>query len=414
MSFLDLQLDLELLQPLADNDFIEATDIQTQAIPAIMEGVDLLACAATGSGKTLAFVLPALQHLLDQQDRPVDAPRVLILTPTRELASQILQVVEKHTGLTDIRAGMLVGGVPYGNQQKLLTEGVDLLVATPGRLLEMDEKGWLDLSVVQQLIIDEADRMLDMGFIAAIQKVADLTPITRQTLMFSATLEGGQVEALAKDLLNNESRALTLTPPRGLAPHIQQSVYLADNDEHKQALLKKLLADQDVRQALVFVASRNQVDTWVQYIRGLGIMCDGLHGELPQGERTTRLKRMRRNRLKIMVATDVAARGLDLVEISHVFNLHLPRRGDVYVHRAGRAGRDGSPGYAISLVDSNDWLNLGRIQRYTGQTAEQRVLEGLEPKRGIPKDLKKSKPKKKKPKAGAKKPKAKNKASKKR
>lgn len=409
MSFIDLELDLELLQTLAENEFIDATEIQQQAIPAIMEGVDLLACAATGSGKTLAFVLPALQHLLDQQDKPLDAPRVVILTPTRELANQILHVIKKQTALTDLRSAMLVGGVPYGNQQKELSEGVDILVATPGRLLEMDEKGWLDLSVVQMLIIDEADRMLDMGFIGDIRKIADLTPVTRQTLMFSATLEGGQVEALAQDLLNNESRSLTLAPPRGVAGNIQQTVYLADNDDHKQALLKSLITRSEIKQALVFVASRKQVDTWVQIIRGLGIMCDGLHGELPQGERTTRLKRMRRGRLKVIVATDVAARGLDLLEISHVINLHLPRRGDIYVHRAGRSGRDGGQGFAWSLVDSNDWLNLGRIERYSGQKIAHATIEGLEPTRAMPKEVKKTKPKKKKTAAAKKSAKSKTK-----
>ncbi len=397
MSFIDLQLDLELIQALAENGFTEATDIQQKAIPEIMEGTDLLACAATGTGKTLAFVLPALQHLLDHADKPLDAPRIVILSPTRELARQTLQVIEKQTQLTDIRSGLLVGGVPYGMQQQALSEGIDILVATPGRLLEMDDKGWLDLSVSEMLIIDEADRMLDMGFIGDIRKIADLTPKSRQTMMFSATLEGGQVEALAQDLLNESSKLLTLSPPRGVAANIEQRVYLADNDEHKQALLSKLIKQPGVKQALVFVASRKQVDTWVGIIRKLGIMCDGLHGELPQGERTTRLKRMRRGRLQVMVATDIAARGLDLLDISHVFNVHLPIKGDIYVHRAGRAGRDGSAGFAWSLVDSNDWINLGRVERYTGQTINQHKLEGLEPKRAMPKVVKKSKPKKKKP-----------------
>ncbi|MCO4759558.1 MAG: DEAD/DEAH box helicase [Oceanospirillaceae bacterium] len=396
MSFLDLQLDLELLQTLAENGFTDATDIQKQAVPAIMEGVDLLACAATGSGKTLAFVLPAIQHLLDQQDRPLDAPRVVILSPTRELALQTLHVIEKQIALTDLRASLIVGGVPYGMQEKALSEGLDILVATPGRLLEMDDKGWLDLSVTQMLIIDEADRMLDMGFIGDIRRIAGLTPISRQTLMFSATLEGGQVEALAQDLLNKESRSLTLASPRGVAGHIKQSVYLTDNDDHKQAVLKALITRKEIKQAIVFVASRRQVDTWVTYIRSLGIMCDGLHGELPQGERTTRLKRMRRGRLKVMVATDVAARGLDLLDITHVVNLHLPRRGDIYLHRAGRSGRDGSQGFAWSLVDSNDWLNLNRIERYIGEKISQETCPGLEPKRAMPKEVKKSKPKKKK------------------
>ncbi|MGB0468234.1 MAG: DEAD/DEAH box helicase [Pontibacterium sp.] len=413
MSFIDLQLDLELVQALADNGFTKATEIQEKAIPEIMEGADLLACAATGTGKTLAFVLPALQHLLDYPDASTDSPRILILSPTRELARQTLQVIEKQTTRTSIRSALMVGGVPYGMQQQVLMEGVDILIATPGRLLELDEKHWLDLSLVQMLIIDEADRMLDMGFIGDMRKIASLTPDERQTMMFSATLEGGQVEVLAQDLLNENARSLALSPPRGLAGNIQQSIYLADNDEHKQALLKALITQPDIKQALVFVASRNQVDTWVSYIRSLDIMCDGLHGELPQGERTTRLKRMRRGRLKVLVATDIAARGLDLLDISHVINVHLPRKGDTYVHRAGRSGRDGSAGFAWSLVDTNDWQNLGRIERYLGQSLARKTCEGLEPKRSMPKVVKKSKPKKKKTAAAKKATKPKTKAKKK-
>lgn len=383
MSFIDLQLDLELIQALADNSLIKPTEIQRQAIPLIMDGQDLLASAPTGTGKTLAFSLPALQHILDQQDQS-SAPRVLILTPTRELARQTHQVIQQQCALTDITSDIIVGGVPYGMQEKLLNEPLDVLIATPGRLLEMDEKGWLDLSIVQQLIIDEADRMLDMGFIDDIRKIADLTPKGRQTLMFSATLEGDKVQALADDLLNEDAQTLSIENPRGVSGNIKQSIYRTDNDEHKAALLKQLLKEDGIKKALLFVASRSQVDTWVNTVRSFNIMCDGLHGEMPQGLRTERVKKLRKGRVQMLVATDIAARGLDLTDITHVFNIYMPKKADTYVHRAGRAGRDGSTGYAISLVDHNDWPMIGKIERYSSSQLPKLALEGLEPKSAEP------------------------------
>ncbi|WP_051559956.1 DEAD/DEAH box helicase [Marinobacterium jannaschii] len=397
MSFLDLQLDLELVQALAENGFTVATEIQQQAIPAMMDGLDLLASAPTGTGKTLAFVLPAVQHVLDRDERATNAPKVLILSPTRELARQTFQVAEQQCSFTSLTSNLIVGGVPYGMQQAELEQDCDILVATPGRLLELDEKGWLDLSDVSILVIDEADRMLDMGFIEPIRKIAALTPEKRQTAMFSATLESEKVRHLAAELLNDEAVTVEVSKPRAVASNIVQRIYRADNDDHKQALLKHLITQENVRQALVFVASRNQVDSWNNFIREQNLMCDGLHGELPQGERNLRLKNFRRGRLKVLVATDIAARGLDLSEISHVINLYLPLKGDIYVHRAGRAGRDGSTGYAYSIVDSNDWDRLGRIERYLGEPIRHSKIEGLEAKKKAPhRDPAKTKPKKKK------------------
>lgn len=379
MSFIDLQLDLELIQALAENDLIRPTEIQRQAIPIIMDGQDLLASAPTGTGKTLAFSLPALQHILDQQE-PSSAPRILILTPTRELARQTLQVIEQQSTLTEIKANLIVGGVPYGMQEQILNDPVDVLIATPGRLLEMDEKGWLDLSIVQQLIIDEADRMLDMGFIDDIRKIADLTPKSRQTMMFSATLEGDKVQALADDLLNDDAEKLSIENPRGVTSNIQQQIFRVDNEDHKLALLKQLLKNDSVQKVILFVASRSQVDPWVNKVRSLNIMCDGLHGEMPQGLRTERIKKLRKGRVQMLVATDIAARGLDMTDITHVVNLNMPKKADIYVHRAGRAGRDGSTGYAISLVDRGDWPMIGKIERYTGSELPVVTLKGLEPK----------------------------------
>jgi ATP-dependent RNA helicase SrmB len=409
MSFIDLQLDLELIQGLAEQGFTDATAVQQQAVPAILEGGDLLASAPTGSGKTLAFVLPALQHLQDTANEPSDSARVLILSPTRELALQTHNTLEKVAALTDIRSTLLVGGTPYGNQQKALENGSDVLVATPGRLLELFERQWVDLSIINFFIVDEADRMMDMGFIDDILKIAKQLPKQRQTLMFSATLEKEALSHFARELLNDDSKTIKLASPRGVAENIEQAVYFVDNDDHKEALLDKMVQDESIEQALVFVSSRNQVAKWVKFIRARGIQCDGLHGDMLQGERTERVKRMRRDRTKIMVATDIAARGLDMTNITHVINVSLPIRGDSYVHRAGRCGRGDKSGFVWSLVDTNDHANLGRIERYTDTKIRRAKIKGLEPKKAAPKVLKKSKPKKKGPAASAKKKKVKKK-----
>lgn len=400
MSFLDLDLDLELQQFLIENGFSEPTPIQRASIPPTLDGRDLLATAPTGSGKTLAYLLPALQHLLDSPRVDSPSPRVLILSPTRELASQILRVAEPIATALTIDCALIVGGVPYGNQKQILDTGMDLLVATPGRLLELDEKGWLDLGEVGMLVIDEADRMLDLGFQDPLKQVATLLPAEHQTLMFSATLESDAIRHLAGTLLKPEAEEVSVSEARALAGHLTQAVLRADNDDHKHALFRALIADPKIDQALVFVASRKQVDQWVAEVRSLGILCDGLHGELPQGERTLRIKRLRRGRLKVLVATDVASRGLDLARISHVINLNLPLKADTYVHRAGRAGRDGSTGTVWSIVDTPDWPRLGRIERYLQQPLPRMTLKGLEPTKPEPLPIRKPKKAKVKAKKG--------------
>ncbi|MGB0664627.1 MAG: DEAD/DEAH box helicase [Pontibacterium sp.] len=395
MSFFDLQLDVELIQGLADNNFVDATQVQREAVPTILEGGDLLASAPTGSGKTLAFVLPALQHILDTSDDPSNSPRVLILSPTRDLALQTQNTLTQVASLTEIRSSLFVGGTPYGNQQAALESGLDIMVATPGRLLELLQREWVDLSLINFFIVDEADRMMDMGFIDDLLAINKQLPKTRQTLMFSATLEKQALGNLAKQLLNDEAKTLQLAAPRAVAAKLTEKVYFADNDEHKAALLEGLLKQPNIEQALVFVGSRKQVDVWVAAIRKHGYQCDGLHGELPQGARTARVKRMRRGHTKVLVATDIAARGLEMLKVSHVINLSLPIKGDIYVHRAGRCGRGDRPGQVWSIVDALDFANLGRIERYTQNKIKRAKLEGLEPKKPEPKVLKKSKPKKK-------------------
>ena len=394
MSFVDLQLDQELLHALAEHEFTQPTAIQQQAIPPLLEGHDVLASAPTGTGKTLAFVLPALQHILDTPRQEVGTPKVLILSPTRELARQTYDQVEQLVAHNNLKSCLIVGGVPFGMQKAMVAETIDVLVATPGRLIEIEEHMALDLSQVTVFVIDEADRMLDLGFIQAIHQVSDLLPLERQTSMFSATLEGDKVQAFAHDLLAESAVQVAVEAPRHVAKKISQAVYQADNEQHKEHLLKALLRLPEVKQAIVFVNSRKQVDIWLKVIRTLGIQCTGLHGDLRQSDRNQQIKDMRRGRTKVLVATDVMSRGVDLPGLSHVINLHMPEKADSYVHRAGRTGRDGEAGSVWSIVDAMDWPNLGRIERYIGNDISRQIFPGFSPKKEEPAVLKKIKAKK--------------------
>jgi ATP-dependent RNA helicase SrmB len=389
MSFIDLPLDLELIENLAAQELLQPTAIQSQAVPIAMDGADLLASAPTGTGKTLAFALPAVQHLLDTQTQHhlSDSPQVLILSPTRELAQQTQGVVKSlmvETGLTHL---LVVGGIPLGQQHAALMEQQqrNCLIATPGRLLELVEKGWLDISQVQMLVIDEADRMLDMGFIDDIKKIAKQVLKKHQTLMFSATLEGEKIQAFAGNLLREDAQTIAIEAPRQLASNLQHGVFQADHDEHKQQLIEALLQSPQIDQAIVFVNSRKQVDKWLGVARNLGIRCTGLHGDIKQSARNQQVKDLRRGWNKMIIATDVACRGLDIPKLSHVINVYLPAKADTYVHRAGRAGRDGSEGHVWSVADAMDWPNLGRIERYLQNKLPRMQLEGLEPKKPEPK-----------------------------
>ena len=264
MSFIDLPLDLDLIENLTAMELATPTPIQAQAIPVAMDGQDLLASAPTGTGKTLAFALPAVQHLLDTQDTHhlSDSPQLLILSPTRELAQQTQRIVQQLMATTSLTNLLIVGGIPLGQQHAAITEQQqrNCLVATPGRLLELVERNWLDISQVAVLVIDEADRMLDLGFIDPINKIAKLVQREHQTLMFSATLEGKKIQAFAGNLLRDEATTIAIESPRQLANNIDHGVFQADNDEHKQQLIEALLASADIDQAIIFVNSRNQVE----------------------------------------------------------------------------------------------------------------------------------------------------------
>ncbi|EAQ64196.1 ATP-dependent RNA helicase [Marinomonas sp. MED121] len=395
MSFSELELDPTIEQAIIQLGFKEPTEIQTQGIPVLMDGEDLLASAPTGTGKTLSFCAPAVQHILDRDEASTNAPKALILAPTRELARQIFNLVKELLIHTRIQPQLIVGGTPYGMQQQQLSEDCDILVATPGRLKELDDKQWLDLSDVSYFVIDEADRMLDMGFADTITALVKELPKERQTAMLSATLDGDKLGQLADKIFKQTPEAIQINDStRTIPSQIKQIAYRVDDDAHKEAIVKHLLKQEGVQQALLFVSNRDHVDVWVNKIRALHIMCSGLHGVMKQGDRSEHMKQMQKGRLQVLVATDVAARGIDLPEINTVINLRLPQKSDSYVHRAGRASRDGNEGTCISLIDSTDLAMMEKIQRYMQSPIKFGRIEGLEAKTKVRSPATKSKKKK--------------------
>ncbi len=381
MSFLDLQLDPRILQAVEAAGFKAPSEIQRQAIPVAMAGRDLMASAQTGTGKTAAFVLPALQRLLEPSASPSRGPRVLVLTPTRELAVQITAAVQQFSRNLRLRFGAIVGGVPYPPQEKLLRAPLDFLIATPGRLIDHMDRGRLDFSRLELLVLDEADRMLDMGFVDDVERIAQATPKQRQTLLFSATLEG-DIEKIARRLLREPAR-VQIDGIKTRHESITQSVYQADGIKHKHALISHLLQAPEVSQAIVFMSTKRGADQLATTLSDSGLSAAALHGDMNQGARNRTVEKLRNRRVQILVATDVAARGLDVRGISHVINFDLPMKPEDYVHRIGRTGRGGDVGIAASLVGPEEWHQLARIERLTGQRLERNVIPGLEPTRPL-------------------------------
>ncbi len=374
-SFQSFQLAAPLLQGLEASGFSQPTEIQSRAIPVGMEGRDLMASAQTGTGKTAAFVLPALQRLLTTRPKPGRGPRVLVLTPTRELAGQVEQVIRQLGRFTRLRSGVIVGGVSYGPQQRLLRNELDLLVATPGRLIDHIAAGLADFSRLELFVLDEADRMLDMGFVKPVTRIAEKLPRGRQTLLFSATLEG-DVQKIAGRLLTDPAR-ISLATAKVRHEAITQRMHLAQSPEHKHALLRQLLDDPNVTQAIVFTATKRGADRLAKRLNGHGHSCAPLHGNMRQGARNRTVESLRSGKVRILVATDVAARGIDLLGVSHVINFDLPTVAEDYIHRIGRTGRNGATGTAISLVGPQDRGKLISIERLTGHRLER--LEGMAP-----------------------------------
>ncbi|KXI26964.1 ATP-dependent RNA helicase SrmB [Paraglaciecola hydrolytica] len=388
--FDELDLDDDLCRAVAELGYKEPTSIQQLVIPAAMEGKDILASAPTGTGKTAAFLLPICQFLLDYPRRQPGATRILILTPTRELALQIFEqakLISKYC--PHIHCGVITGGINYGTDLDLLDNELDILVATPGRLFEHIETEKFDCRDIECLVLDEADRMLDMGFSAIVNQIAAEARWRKQSMLFSATLEGGGIARFAKDLLNDPVE-LSADPSRKEHAKIHQWVHLADDAKHKYALLCHILEHQ-VDSAVVFVKTRDRLNEVKQLLERDGFLVAWLQGEMPQDKRNEAMRRFREGEVKILVATDVAARGIDVEDISHVINYDMPRTADVYVHRIGRTGRAGKKGTAISLVEAHDMAILPKIERYTEQLLKRRIIEELRPKHKEAKITKKPK-----------------------
>jgi len=381
MKFQDLQLAPNILKAVAECGYTTPTPVQAQAIPLALAGRDLTATAQTGTGKTAAFVLPALQRLGTPPARRGRGPRILVLTPTRELANQVTDAVRSYGKYLRIRSGAILGGMPYPEQQRLLAAPVDLIVATPGRLIDHLERGRLDLSRLEILVLDEADRMLDMGFAEDVDKIAAATPADRQTLLFTATLDAAMAR-LAGRLLRDPER-VEIAGEKVTHAQIEQRLHHTDDLEHKNRLLAHLVADRELSRAIIFAATKRDADGLAVRLRHAGHAAAALHGDMSQRERNRTVTDLRRGKVRLLVATDVAARGLDVSGISHVINFDLPKFAEDYVHRIGRTGRAGASGIAISFASGQDLGALGRIERYIGQQVPVQVVPGLEPTRPL-------------------------------
>ena len=388
MSFDSLNLHDPLKAALRDAGYTQATDVQQRAIPPALEGRDLMVASSTGSGKTASFILPALTRVLAARQDPAarrdkgvtSGPRVLVLAPTRELALQVAQAAQRYgRHVQGLRVATVVGGVPYGAQLKALRGPLDILIATPGRLMDHMHSGKAVLSQVQMLVLDEADRMLDMGFIDDIRFIADATPAARQTLMYSATF-AGHVGRLAQALLRDPMR-LEVSSHTEAHADIEQRLHWADDLQHKNALLDHLLTERTVDQAVVFTSTQRDADWLADRLADMGHAVASLHGGMPQGRRNRVLQGLRSRQLRVLVATDVAARGIDVPTISHVINYGLPMKAEDYVHRIGRTGRAGRAGLAVTLAERRDAGMVQRIQRFTTQRIPAAVIAGLEPRR---------------------------------
>ena len=339
--------------------------------------------AQTGTGKTAAFVLPALERLLTPSNVHGKGPRVLVLTPTRELAMQVNDNIRTFSRFARFNTGTVVGGMAYPPQIRMLSKPLDLLVATPGRLMDHMQQGRIDFSRLEILVLDEADRMLDMGFVDAVKTIARATPAERQTLLFSATFEG-KVMAIAKQLLRDPAR-VQLAANHDRHASIEQRLHHADDHGHKHELLSHYLTSTELSQAVIFTATKRGADKLARRLADQGHASAALHGDMGQGARKRTVEQMRKGKFRLLVATDVASRGLDIKGISHVINYDLPMVAEDYIHRIGRTGRGGATGTAISLVGPDDWSKLHGIERLTGRKLAREVITGLEPTKSEPK-----------------------------
>jgi len=387
-SFSSLSLDEQLLSAVKKLGFEQPTPVQLQSIPLALEHKDLLVSAETGSGKTAAFLLPTLHHLLTLPSGK-SGVRALILTPTRELAQQIFKHCQQLTEFTDLKTGLITGGDDFRLQQNMLRRNTEIVIATPGRVLELMEQEIPNFSNLEVLILDEADRMLDMGFSEDVLTIANSCNPQRQTLLFSATLTHFGVIKMADKVLKNHEVVALNTLHDGHR-NIEQQIVLADDNDHKQKLLAWLLQNETYDKALVFTNSRIQADALRGPLRGQKLRVGVLHGEMDQKDRNRMMELFREGEVKIMLATDLAARGLDIKGINLVINFDVPRNGINYIHRIGRTGRVDELGLTIALVKHTEWNLMSGIERFLKQKFKHRNIKELEGKYKGPKKLKAS------------------------
>lgn len=378
MLFKNFCLDERILNVIEKIGYKEPTPIQNMAIPKILEGLDLVASAQTGTGKTAAFLLPVLHKLAAPYNRQSKGPRLVVLVPTRELAMQVAAEARKYSAeLRGTQIACIYGGVPYTIQKKSLSKNLDILVATPGRLIDLMEQNRVDLSKVEVFILDEADRMLDMGFIGPVEQIASHMPAMRQTLLFSATIDK-KILHLSKKL-QKDPIEIRFQVDQATSTQIEQKLYYVDGIKHKMRLLEHLLENTDISQAIVFTATKRKADELADHLQTKGYSSSSLHGDMNQRQRTRTIARLREGKIKFLVATDVAARGIDVATLSHVINFDLPAQSEDFIHRIGRTGRAGATGIAISFATYQEEGILREICKLTKNPMSSQVIEGMEP-----------------------------------
>lgn len=378
-SFLQFNLDEKLLRVLKEIKYEKPTSIQELAIPKVLEGLDLIASAQTGTGKTGAFMLPILHLFANGSLQKNHRPKALILVPTRELALQVSEETKKYSRyLPQIKAVCIYGGVPYPIQKRALSSQYDILIATPGRLIDHLEQGRIDLSEIKLLVLDEADRMLDMGFIDPVEHIVSETPPQRQTLLFSATIDQ-KILPFSRKLQKNPFEIRVKTD-FSLKENIETSLYYVDDIHHKMRLLDHLLENTEMTQMIIFASTINQTKILAQYLHEKDYEAGCLHGDMDQKQRTKTINKLRRGIIQILVATDVAARGIDIASLSHVINFDLPFQPEDFIHRIGRTGRAGAKGFAMTFATYREDPMIAHINRILGKPLPLKTIEGMEPK----------------------------------
>jgi superfamily II DNA/RNA helicase len=375
-SFDELGLSAEVLKAVGESGYTTPTPIQAKGIPHVLKRRDIIGIAQTGTGKTASFTLPMIE-LLARGRAKARMPRSLILEPTRELAAQVAESFERYGKYNKLSMALLIGGVSFEDQDKKLDRGVDVLIATPGRLLDHFERGKLMLSQVQILVVDEADRMLDMGFIPDVERICKLIPFTRQTLFYSATMPP-EIQRLTDQFLHTPVRVEVARPATTATNITQEIIAVPNNDWAKRETLRRLIRESGTQNAIVFCNRKRDVDVVARSLQKHGFLASPLHGDLDQSVRTRTLDAFRAGEVKILVASDVAARGLDISSVSHIFNFDVPFQPDDYVHRIGRTGRAGRSGHAYMLATPAEQKYVDAIERLIGKPIARRVVEGIE------------------------------------